>query len=443
MPEQLPPPGFQPPTPPGVGQPPPGGGPVFAPPMGGGGPGGPGGTGFVPLQSEPPRRPWRKGPVGIAVATAAVAAIVVGVVVVATSGGDSTESDRTDVTVPDRTDAGTTRPPRTTTADTRPGGTSPRFSIPPLTDPPRTSTTAGTGTTITTPSSDAPATTVASPGGSVPIGATITSASEHLAVTLLDLIDDAPAGELFDPDPGNKYVAVRLHVANTGAASTTSLIAYDTQLIDDAGQQFGQAFLGADVGPQLLMATLSGSDVRSGWLTFEVPEASVPQRVQTELGDDLVAWDLTVARQEPSALAQPAPPQTPFGSAAAVIGRLDDDPFELTVDQVIDDANPSFGSADPGSRYLAVQVTFHNVGTAALDEFPEMALHLIDIEGQIWEASFLGTDAGPGFDGEVKLTPGDSRTGFVSFELPQAATPLKLSGSYVSSSGEVLSMALA
>ena len=462
----LPPPGFTPPNPgsgpfapPGVGQPPPGGGPSFAPPAPGGGPGGPGGpggSGMVPVQPTPPGRPWWKGPAGIAVAAAAVVAVVVAIVVVATSGGDTKQTDRTDrteVTAPGRTDDDTTRPRRTTDADT-----APRFSIPPLTDPPRpsttgstdttgsthsTDTTGSTGSTETTDGTSAPVTTAAPPAGAAsPIGATVTSGADHLAVTVVDLVDDAPAGQFLEPDPGNKLVAVRLHVANTGATAVTSFLVYDAKLIDTAGQQFSQGFVAAAVGPELLTVSLSGSDARSGWVTYEVPEATVPQRFQTDLGDTLAVWDLTAPRQDPVGLAPPAPADVPLGSAATLTGS-DDVPFELTVNQVVDNAEPSFGSADPGNRYVAVQVTYHNTGNAALDEFPEVSLQIVDTEGQSWRPSFGGTTAGPGFDGEVKLVAGDSRTGFVTFELAQAATPLKLVSASFGVTDDSVSLALA
>jgi hypothetical protein len=231
-------------------------------------------------------------------------------------------------------------------------------------------------------------------------------------------------------------------VANTAATPTNTSASFSAKLIDGSGEQFSQTFFEADVGPAFPSFTIPGGDVRSGWLTFEVPEAAVGQRFQWELGDETAEWDLAAARQEPNALARPAPPTVPIGTAVAVTGA-EEVPFEITVEQVVDRAQPTFGDIDRGMRFVAVQVTYHNTASTPIDEFAETAFELIDGDGQVWRPSFFGTDAGPGFDGEIKLAPADRRTGFVSFQIPTSATALKLAGSYVTADGHVLSMALA
>ena len=374
-------------------------------------------------------------------------AITLGVVVVAVSGGDSRSTSTTERTAasdgaPAHTD--TTRARRTTTVPpTRPATTSPRtapatrdsvedtgvpFSIPPLTDPPSTGA--------------APSTSAGAPsGGPVPIGATVDSTADHLRFTVLDMIDDAPAGEFSKPAAGDKFVAIRINVANTGAGPANTFADVSATLIDAGRQRFNPTFTDADVGPSYLVFTIPAGDMRSGWLTFEVPEASSPQRFQWQLDRTTAEWDLLATRQAPSGLAAVAPPEVPLGSAATVTGA-DDVPFELTADQVVDDAVPSVGSVEPGTRLVAVQVTYHNVGNARIDEFAEGSLTLIDPDGQELGPSFLGTAAGPGFDGDIELAPGESRTGFVTFEVPRGVTPVKMSGTYLTAEPDVLSMAL-
>lgn len=443
-----PPPGFSPPNqpngfapPPGVGRPPPGGAPSFGPPPQFGGPGAPA-PGMVPIEPAPERGPRSKAPLVLGVAAVAIVAIVVGIVL-AVSGGDDEQTTGTDATVAESVE--TTRPRRTTTvADTdapTTGNDGPGFSIPPLTDPANPSTSDATATTVARPTTTTPVTTAPATAGPSPIGATIDSPAEHLAVTVLDLVDNAPAGEFNGPDDGNKLVALRIHVANTAASPANTFAVISAKLIDASGQQSSPAFVEANVGPPFFAFTIPGNDVRAGWLTFEIPTAAVAQRFQWDLGDDTAEWDLAAPRQEPAGVAQSAPPRVPLGTAATVTGS-DDVPFELTVNQVVDGAEPNFGRPADGMRLVAVQVTYHNVGTGDVDEFAEAALEIVDPDGQEWRASFLGTSAGPGFDGEVKLAPGDSRVGFVTFELPQATTPLKLAGQYVDG-GDVASFALA
>lgn len=408
----------------------------------------------MPVEPPPGGRPWWKGPVGIVVGLAAVIVIVVGVILVATSGGDTKEStgtdpDDTEVTAPDRTDSDTTRPRRTTTVpDTRSqdttdettGDTDVPFTVPPLTDPPRsTPINSAPATTGVRPTSTSTASTAQ---GAVPIGQTISSGSADTGVqiTVLDVVDNAPVREFSEPDPGNKLVAVKVHIANLGTTGVDVYGGIESKLIDTSGQQFSRGFATAQVGPPFNASSVPAHDVRSGWLTFELPEAAVPARFQWEIDDLTAEWDLVAAPQTPGELRAATAPEVPIGTAATVTGT-DDVPFEITVAQVVDNATPTFGSPEAGNRLVAVQVTYHNTGSAAIDEYPEINLELIDVDGQQYTSSFIGSSAGPGFDGEVKLTPGDTRTGFITFEVLADVGKLKLSSeTYETDGGGALSM---
>ena len=397
---------------------------------------------------------------GIVVGLAALIVIVVGVIAVATSGGDTKEStgtdpDNTEVTAPDRTDSDTTRPRRTTTVpSSRPrtttlataDDTGAPFSVPPLTDPPRStpvddSVSPSTGQPSTGPR--APSTTSAStPQGVVAIGQTIStgSADEGVQITVLDLIDNAPVREFSEPDPGDKLVAVKVHIANQGTTALDTYGGVASKLIDASGQQFSRGFADTLVGPSFIASGVPADDVRSGWLTFEVPATSVPARFQWEIADLTAEWDLAAARQTPGELRAATAPEVPAGTPASVTGN-DEVPFQVTVGQVVDNATPTFGTPDDGTRLVAVQVTYHNTGSAALKEYPEAALELIDVDGQQYTASFIESSAGPGFGGDLQLTAGDTRTGFVTFEVPTEITKLKLSSeTYTTHGGGSLSM---
>ena len=412
--------------------------------------------GWSPCSPSPAKRPWWKGPIAIGAAAVVVVAIVVGGIVVATSGGD----DKTKDTDPDRTtevtDTGsdTTRPRRTTTsaADTTDETTDETtenstedtdvpFTLPPLTNPTSTPTSDEVDTTL---GPGGATTTLPRPQGAVPIGAAVktTADGQNVQLLVVDMVDNAPAPEFSDPEAGNKFVAVRLVVSNLSGEPFNTFAGVSSKLIDNAGQQFSRGFVDAQVGPSFSSFEVPSNDVRAGWLTFEIPQTSAAQRFQWDLDTDVAEWDLTAPRQDPGPLPQASAPVTPVGTAAQLV-TSGDAALELTVNQVIDNAEPTFGTLDDGTRLLAVQVTYHNTGTAALDEFPESSVQIVDTDGQEYRSTFLGTKAGPGFDGEVKLQPNDSRTGFIAFEVPTTATALKLSGDYHTSSGDVMSMALA
>ena len=281
------------------------------------------------------------------------------------------------------------------------------------------------------------------PQGAVPIGAAVktTADGQNVQLLVVDMVDNAPAPEFSDPEAGNKFVAV----------------AWSCQPVRPAVQHVRRCVVEADrrrrpavlprfrrrPGRSVVLVVRGAVQRRPRRMAdVEIPQASAAQRFQWDLDPDVAEWDLTAPRQDPGPLPQASAPVTPVGTAAQLV-TSGDAAFELTVNQVIDNAEPTFGTLDDGTRLLAVQVTYHNTGTAALDEFPESSVQIVDTDGQEYRSTFLGTKAGPGFDGEVKLQPNDSRTGFIAFEVPTTATALKLSGDYHTSSGDVMSMALA
>jgi hypothetical protein len=168
-------------------------------------------------------------------------------------------------------------------------------------------------------------------------------------------------------------------------------------------------------------------DVRSGWITWEVPETSVPASMQWKLnfGGSGAEWDLTQPGQTPPAGPPVIAPSTAFNAPVTLHGD-DGVAIQVIAMQLVDNAVSDFPSGTPDTRVVAVQFTFTNAGGAAHTEFPDFAVALIDADGEQFSSSAFGTDAGPGFDGTVDLKPGDSRVGFLAFEMPNDALPVKV-----------------
>lgn len=470
----LPPPGFPPPGDPppprppqqpasplpspgapdgssGIGRPPTGGVPQFGaptiPP--------PAATPIVPVQAGGPKKPWWKGPAGYIAGLGVVAAIVVGVVLAVSGGNDHSTTKTTDSveqanTRPARTVGVTTvtTPARrtTTTPDAASAGTEPDFTLPDLTNPPTTVppvTKPGSGSPTT--SSATPATTApVTPTGALAIGgqALVTDGTDSIQVAVLDLVDNAPATEFLPPDAGQKFVALKFRFVNPGTTSLSITPSFSSKLIDASNQQFDAAFNPTTLGPGISAARLVPADVRIGWITFQVPTASVAAQVQWKLnfGDSGAEWDLTLPRQDPPASPRVVAATTAFNTPVTVTSA-DGVPIAVSVMQVVDNATPTLAGSTDTNRYVAVQMTFSNAGKAKFSDAPEFDVQLIDSDGQQYSTFIFGTDAGPGFDGQIDLSPGDARTGYISFEVPKAATPVKLQvvlgGSLVTDVGEL------
>jgi hypothetical protein len=408
---------------------------------------------MVPVRSDPAgKSPWWKGPAGYIVGLTVLAAIVVAIVLVATSGGGSKATKTTDsvavTTGPDtrapRTDVATTvrrttttqrTTPRTTSPSTTEADTSPDFTLPALTDPPTTVAATTTAPTTAAPTTAAPDTTpattpaTAAPGGPLPIGgqATVTDDSDSVQVTVLALADNAAAPQYLPPDPGDKLVSVQIRLVNSGAQPVDVSPETGATLIDGSNQQFTSSFTSSGAGPALSTVRILPGDVRSGWLTWEVPKASVPTKLQWKLnfGDNGAQWDLTQPAQAPIAAPAVIAPATAFNTPATLHGN---DGVAMTVAamRVVDNAKSQLPVQDAGTRLVAVQFTFTNAGQNSHTDYPDFAVDMIDADGQQYTASIFGTTAGPGFDGEIDLSPGDSRTGFLAFEVPKNAQVVKV-----------------
>jgi hypothetical protein len=140
--------------------------------------------------------------------------------------------------------------------------------------------------------------------------------------------------------------------------------------------------------------------------------------------DSGAEWDLTLPKVTAAASPGVVKPAAAF-NAPVTVTSSDGTPVAVTAVQLVDNAKPSFGGAGGDVRYVSVQFTFTNKGSAKFSDAPEFDVTLIDGDGQEYSTFIFGTDAGPGFDGQVDLSPGDARTGFISFEVPTAATPFK------------------
>jgi hypothetical protein len=120
-------------------------------------------------------------------------------------------------------------------------------------------------------------------------------------------------------------------------------------------------------------------------------------------------------------------PEAPPGAVPvpreASIRALDGEPLRVALLGVRDPAPPSEGAAAPEEdrRYVAVELRISNAGQRPYDDTPANGATLRDTAGGEWIAG-LDDPVAPGL-GALTLAPGDSRTGWLTFEIPAGATP--------------------
>ena len=119
---------------------------------------------------------------------------------------------------------------------------------------------------------------------------------EVIRVTVLDLVDPARSGnELFQADPGNRLVGVKLRVENVGDVVYDDSPSNGMAVVDTADQQHDASWLDL-VEPELGAVTIRPGDQRTGFVTFEVPRSTKLRLLQftasSGFGNETGEWRL-------------------------------------------------------------------------------------------------------------------------------------------------------
>jgi hypothetical protein len=101
------------------------------------------------------------------------------------------------------------------------------------------------------------------------------------------------------------------------------------------------------------------------------------------------------------------------------------DPVSVTATQLVDPATAASGSglADSGYRFVAVELTINNPGTATVNGNANYSLTITGSDGQAYSADYGTVSDCTNFTyGDFVLPATDSATGCVVFELPTSVT---------------------
>ena len=101
----------------------------------------------------------------------------------------------------------------------------------------------------------------------------------------------------------------------------------------------------------------------------------------------------------------------------------------ITAIKVVDPTTSMDGSTPTaGSRYVAVQFQIQNTGTLAHTEYVPNCAKVLDTSGHQFEAAYtvLSVSAGPIFEVETALRPGQKAVGYIVFEVPTASKVAKV-----------------
>lgn len=114
-----------------------------------------------------------------------------------------------------------------------------------------------------------------------------------------------------------------------------------------------------------------------------------------------------------------APTKAGIGSAIDLKGDGGDF-IQVTLVKIVDPAKSTneFLTPDAGKHFVAVQLRIVNKGGAVYSDDPQMETKVKDALGESFDVDFADTTAGASMDSGLKLAPGDTALGFLTFQVP-------------------------
>ena len=190
---------------------------------------------------------------------------------------------------------------------------------------------------------------------------------------------------------------------------------------------------GCSAGPRVVSAPDSTS-VTTGRST-DHPTSTTVGGVATTVGG--VAT--TVAGVTTTA---PGPAVTPAAVGSTITLEGTRHRVAVTLTALADPAPPEqYVAPDPGLRLVAVQLRLVNVGTSVYRDSPSNGAKLIDAANQQFASTVMGSSVGPRL-GSPTIAAGDTRLGWVTFQVPEAASPVRftlaLDSGFASQTGDWL-----
>ncbi len=276
------------------------------------------------------------------------------------------------------------------------------------TEAPATPTT--TPSTVMTASPTAtPAPTAVSPQ----IGIEVEFAGSIYVVN--ELRDPAPAG-IFEPDPGNRLVAIDVTQIATAAEDPFNPLYFAVQ--DRDAFVYTSGFVDVALEPSLASGDLTEGQMVRGWVAFEVPTTAVIESILAQgspLGRQQEIANVTAS----TALAVRSSREfTPPTGSPNLSETSQNGGSRYTINEVRDPAPIGFLGIGEGNRLIAIDVT--QEGTSQLDPFNPLYFALQDAAGYIYFPGFTDSALAPSLS-SGDLGAGQKVRGWVAFEVPENA----------------------
>lgn len=132
--------------------------------------------------------------------------------------------------------------------------------------------------------------------------------------------------------------------------------------------------------------------------------------------------DTSASKDNAPADTSAAPDTAKVGDTIGLTG-FEDDKLDVTVVKVVDPAKPGdeFTEPESGKRFVGIQFKLTNTGNKAYADSPANGAQITDEQGQQFQPTFADISAGPSMSSDVRLKPGASALGYITFEVPKGS----------------------
>lgn len=235
--------------------------------------------------------------------------------------------------------------------------------------------------------------------------------------------DPAPAGLLYTPAEGTKLVAVEVIIGNVSGERVT-VNALSSTLVDSDGFAHQAELAGRD--GQIDLVDIKPGERVKGWVAFEIPEGVTPNIFKYAVSSfPSISLETRLTTADGALMANSDVPLTATGEVQrdvpANLGDLiESDGYSLVAEAVEDPASPGIlYTPVEGMKLIAVQIAVGNVSGEVVT-VNALNATLVDTEGYLYTAELGGRDEQIDL---IDLNPGERARGWVSFEIPDDATP--------------------
>jgi len=231
--------------------------------------------------------------------------------------------------------------------------------------------------------------------------------------------DPATPGMFYKPVSGNKLVAVEV-IIGVSSGDPINLNPLGALLLDSEGFTYQPELVGQDI--QLMTELFQGEKIR-GVISFSIPEKAIPASIKYSIelfGDKVLKASLekAPAGHVPSNIevlsVSPPVPESKLGDTVEQYG------YSLAALAVEDPALPgTFTQPKNGYKLVAIEIALGNISGDTLSVNPLFTV-LVDTNGYVYKPELAVGDEQLA---PLDINPGEKIRGWVTFMIPEDASP--------------------